>query len=59
MGGSDMYGQDRVNKKEINNRRGARATGDMTKTPRKSGAKSGFGTNKIKSKTGIMGKTRY
>lgn len=57
-GGADIYGQDRVNSRERNNRRSDMAKGDMSKTPRKKGAQSGFGSNKIKSRKGIMGKPR-
>lgn len=58
MANSDDSGVKRVKKMEINNRATARAVSEMTKTPRKSGAKSGFGSNSIKSKKGIMGKPR-
>ena len=56
MANSDDTGVSRVKRLEKNNRLGA--TGPSTKTPQKSGAKSGFGSNKIKSKQGIMGKPR-
>lgn len=55
---SDDSGVSRAKRLEHNNRLGAKATGIGTKTPQKSGAKSGFGSNKIKSKQGIMGKPR-
>lgn len=58
MANSDNTGQERVNRMEINNRRGEKATGPSTKTPRKMGAQKGFGSNKIKSRQGIMGKPR-
>ena len=56
MANSDDTGVSRVKRLEKNNRLGA--TGPSTKTPQKSGAKSGFGSNKIKSKQSIMGKPR-
>jgi hypothetical protein len=58
MANSDNTGQDRVRRMEQNNRSGEKATGLGTKTPRKDGAKKGFGSNKIKSRQGIMGKPR-
>lgn len=58
MANSDNAGQDRVRKLETNNRRGEKASGMGTKTPRKTGAQKGFGSNKIKSRQGIMGKPR-
>lgn len=58
MANSDNTGQDRVKRLEVNNRRGDKATGLGTKTPRKTGAQKGFGSNKIKSRQGIMGKPR-
>jgi len=41
-------GLQRVNAKERNNRRSEAAKGSAARTPRKSGAKSGFGSNKTK-----------
>lgn len=58
MANSDNTGQDRVKRMEINNRVGSKATGPSTRTPRKEGAKKGFGSNSIKSRQGIMGKPR-
>lgn len=43
-----MDGQDRVNRRESNNRRGSRATGPAAKTPRKSGAQRMFRSNPMK-----------
>lgn len=58
MANSDNTGQDRVKRMEINNRTGEKAHGLSTRTPRKSGAQKGYGSNKIKSRQGIMGKPR-
>jgi hypothetical protein len=41
-------GQNRVNAKERNNRRSEAAKGTSARTPRKSGATSGFASNKRK-----------
>lgn len=43
-----MDGQNRVNQRETNNRRGRKATGPSAKTPRKAGAQRGFGSNPMK-----------
>lgn len=49
MAGSAMEsGQSRVRSKEMNNRTGGKPRAAGTKTPRKSGAKSGFASNKMK-----------
>lgn len=52
------YGQETVSAREKNNRRSESAKGKMAATPKKKGAQSGFGTNRMKSKVGIMGKPR-
>lgn len=50
------YGQDRVNQREMNNRRGEKAKGMNTKAPVKQGAKAGFSSNKIAKRGRIFGK---
>lgn len=48
MANSDDTGQGRVGRMERNNRNTPGARGPMTKTPRKRGAQSGFGSNPTK-----------
>ena len=55
MANSDDTGQSRVNRMEKNNRRSESARGSMAKTPRQSGAQSGFKSNRQASNKKIAG----